>query len=217
MRGRNVLGRSLLENYHNGNVTPEQLEEIRSKGRFGDSELRVIDNELQHVNPEEASLLDTWGAEAEPIVNALSAKTTNPETGLTENPWWWIPIIIGGAAVVNEVVDYYEEEIIPGIAQGGANYAGDLVDQAQAGGTAVTGGGGGIVDPPFSDTEAPQNEMTPYVAPYESAKHQDHNFYPERPMLGGNLLETIGSSYLPRQRQKSKPRMPGQTSGAYSF
>ena len=70
---------------------------IASKGRFGDSELREVDGEISHVNPVEANLIDSLGKNGEEIVKEIGAGTINPETGLRE---YAILPILGAAAAV---------------------------------------------------------------------------------------------------------------------
>ena len=57
---------------------------VASKGRFGDSELREVDGEISHVNPVEANLIDLLGKNGEEIVKEIGSGTINPETGLDE-------------------------------------------------------------------------------------------------------------------------------------
>tara|TARA_R100001594_G_scaffold37556_4_gene67975 strand:+ start:6409 stop:7200 length:792 start_codon:yes stop_codon:yes gene_type:complete len=71
---------------------------VASKGRFGDSELREVDGEISHVNPIEANLIDSLGKNGEEIVKEIGAGTINPETGLREYPIPWLAL--GAGAVV---------------------------------------------------------------------------------------------------------------------
>ena len=57
---------------------------IASKGRGGDSELRSVFGEVSHVNPIEVNLIDSLGRSGEEIVNQIGSGTINPETGLRE-------------------------------------------------------------------------------------------------------------------------------------
>jgi|TARA_R100001086_G_scaffold120871_2_gene62233 hypothetical protein len=60
---------------------------LKTKGRYGDTELRYVDGELAHVNKDEASILDKYGLDAEEVVKEYGSGTINPETGLKEyNP-----------------------------------------------------------------------------------------------------------------------------------
>ncbi len=58
-----------------------------SLGRFGDTELRVVNNELSHVNAVEADIIDNYGNVGEEFVQNAGSGTINPDTGLKEN-WW---------------------------------------------------------------------------------------------------------------------------------
>jgi hypothetical protein len=78
---QNTLGRSLYNNWA----------DVASKGRFGDTKIRMLQGKPQHVNPVEANLIDIYGQQGEDLVNRLGSKTINPETGLEENfPWGWL-------------------------------------------------------------------------------------------------------------------------------
>ena len=59
-----------------------------SLGRFGDTELRFVNNELSHVNAVEADIIDNYGNVGEEFVQNAGSGTINPETGLREYPWW---------------------------------------------------------------------------------------------------------------------------------
>ena len=58
--------------------------DLASKGRNGDTEIRKVDNKPAHVNTFEAYLLDNYGDIGEGIVKAIGSGNTNPETGLKE-------------------------------------------------------------------------------------------------------------------------------------
>ena len=58
-----------------------------SLGRFGDTELRVVNNELSHVNAVEADIIDNYGSIGEEFVQNSGSGTIYPDTGLKEN-WW---------------------------------------------------------------------------------------------------------------------------------
>ena len=67
---------------------------LANKGRFGDTEIRNIDNKPAHVNAWEASVLDSYGKSGEGIVKSVGSGTINPSTGLREygplDDWgWW--------------------------------------------------------------------------------------------------------------------------------
>tara|TARA_R100000152_G_C6769441_1_gene195270 strand:+ start:156 stop:1133 length:978 start_codon:yes stop_codon:yes gene_type:complete len=60
------------------------LDNIKSKGRHGDTELRIVDNEVSHVNKDEAYLIDNYGLLGEVVTQEIGAGTINPNTGLRE-------------------------------------------------------------------------------------------------------------------------------------
>lgn len=60
------------------------LLELSRQGRYGDSTLRTINDELTHVNKWEATLIDKYGEKGKQLVNALGSSTINPNTGLKE-------------------------------------------------------------------------------------------------------------------------------------
>ena len=67
------------------------IKDLERKGRFGDTKIRHIDGELQHVNKQEASWIDNYGLLGAEMTKAQGSQTTNPETGLKENfaiPAW---------------------------------------------------------------------------------------------------------------------------------
>lgn len=66
-------------------LNPSKYNEVASKGRFGDSELRMIQGTPQHVNEFEADIIDEFGEQGENFVDSIGSGTTNPETGLEEN------------------------------------------------------------------------------------------------------------------------------------
>jgi len=67
------------------------INDLANKGRLGDTKIRHIDGELQHVNKEEASWIDNYGLLGQEMTKAQGSQTINPETGLKENnPWWLI-------------------------------------------------------------------------------------------------------------------------------
>tara|TARA_B100001939_G_C16851732_1_gene577786 strand:+ start:302 stop:985 length:684 start_codon:yes stop_codon:yes gene_type:complete len=57
---------------------------LKTKGRYGDTELRYVDGELAHVNKQEADILDKYGLDGEEVVKEYGSGTINPETGLKE-------------------------------------------------------------------------------------------------------------------------------------
>ena len=60
------------------------LDNIKSKGRYGDTELRIVDNEVSHVNKDEAYLIDNYGLLGQVITQGTGSGTINPSTGLRE-------------------------------------------------------------------------------------------------------------------------------------
>ena len=65
-----------------------KLNSLANKGRYGDTTLRKVDNELAHVNELEARLIDSYGSDGEKIVKDIGSGTINPETGLKEYHYW---------------------------------------------------------------------------------------------------------------------------------
>ena len=60
------------------------LDNIKSKGRHGDTELRIVNNEVSHVNKDEAYLIDNYGLLGEVVAQSTGSGTINPSTGLRE-------------------------------------------------------------------------------------------------------------------------------------
>lgn len=60
------------------------LSELANKGRGGDTELRIVDGELSHVNTDEAAAIDMYGSVGEDVVKVVGSGTINPSTGLKE-------------------------------------------------------------------------------------------------------------------------------------
>ena len=64
---------------------------LANNGRNGDTDLRVVSNQLSHVNPGEAQAIDKYGRAGEIAVQNMGAGTINPITGLPEyhsGKWW---------------------------------------------------------------------------------------------------------------------------------
>ena len=84
------------------------LSDLANKGRFGDTEIRIIDNDYAHVNKEEAVVIDEYGDMGKQWVKDAGAGTINPETGKKEYP---LPMaIMAGAAafgVLNQAIGMY--------------------------------------------------------------------------------------------------------------
>lgn len=64
-----------------------ETRKLASKGRYGDTKIREIDEAPAHVNAYEAYLLDRYGNAGEEAVKNIGAGTTNPETGMKEYHW----------------------------------------------------------------------------------------------------------------------------------
>ena len=60
------------------------MNSLASKGRFGDTKIRIVDNEPAHVNALEASLIDSYGKAGEEFTKAVGSGTINPITGKKE-------------------------------------------------------------------------------------------------------------------------------------
>lgn len=58
--------------------------EIAKQGRYGDTELRIVDGQPSHVNTSEARDIDLLGKYGEMKTQLLGSDTTNPSTGLPE-------------------------------------------------------------------------------------------------------------------------------------
>ena len=57
---------------------------LKDKGRFGDTEIRVVNGEKAHVNSTEAKIIDRFGKKGQELVASIGSGTINPETGLRE-------------------------------------------------------------------------------------------------------------------------------------
>ena len=64
------------------------LLDIAMQGRNGDTDIRVVNNEVAHVNPMEAQIIDQYGSAGEQIVSNIGSGTINPYTGLREYFRW---------------------------------------------------------------------------------------------------------------------------------
>jgi len=104
---------------------PQQIENLSSRGRNGDTM-------LMHVNPEEFQGLSTL----------LGPTTTNPDTGLPEAFAWWLPLI--GAAIGGITTKSWEGAALGGLA--GLGGAGMM----SLGGASTAAGGLGSTWGPFS-------------------------------------------------------------------
>tara|TARA_Y100001934_G_C12202409_1_gene701897 strand:- start:62 stop:808 length:747 start_codon:yes stop_codon:yes gene_type:complete len=128
-------------------LNPSKYNEVASKGRFGDSELRMIQGTPQHVNKFEADIIDEFGKQGEDFVDSIGSGTTNPETGLEENFLFGLGtlvsslIVAGTAGVGNYLYNEYQkgqeaEEEAENIVESGLQ---DLGKQSQE----YLGGSGG--------------------------------------------------------------------------
>ena len=72
------------------------IDKIAEQGRGGDTELRIVDGEVSHVNKEEAQVIDKFGPIGQMAVRQIGAGTINPTTGLRE----YIPTGVGPIVVM---------------------------------------------------------------------------------------------------------------------
>tara|TARA_R110002020_G_scaffold114778_8_gene264099 strand:+ start:6197 stop:7060 length:864 start_codon:yes stop_codon:yes gene_type:complete len=103
-----------------------ETRKLASKGRFGDTEIREVDNAPAHVNAYEAYLLDNHGNAGEEVVKDIGAGTTNPQTGMKEYHWkLQDPLNMHHNREIwgNKAVDYLygenNENLAPGMAGSG--------------------------------------------------------------------------------------------------
>jgi hypothetical protein len=71
------------------------LSELANKGRYGDTEVRIIDNDYAHVNKAESIVIDEYGDKGINWVKNAGAGTINPETGKKEH---FLPALWAAAA-----------------------------------------------------------------------------------------------------------------------
>ena len=76
-------------------------ENLAKKGRGGDTEIRIVDKELSHVNAFEAYVLDNYDQEGEAFVKEHGSGTINPETGLRE---YIAPLVIAGGVMAAQTL-----------------------------------------------------------------------------------------------------------------
>ena len=87
--------------YNKQTMGNNHLSSLAAKGRYGDTEIaKTSKGELWHVNPEEKSMMNMYGAEGERMVDAIGSGTTNPQTGLEEKWLQFIPLIAAGASAI---------------------------------------------------------------------------------------------------------------------
>ena len=111
---------------------PQQIENLASKGRHGDTM-------LMHVNPDELKGLSSL----------LGPTTTNPDTGLPEAFLWWLPLI--GAALGGIATGSWKGAALGGLAGLGGAFAAPALGlgggaagaASQAAAAAGAAGGGG--------------------------------------------------------------------------
>ena len=92
--------------YNKQTMGNNHLSSLAAKGRFGDTEIaKTSKGELWHVNPQEKSMMDTYGMKGEKMVDAIGSGTKNPQTGLEEkfDPLTWMAIAAVGSAVIGAV------------------------------------------------------------------------------------------------------------------
>ena len=80
---------------------------VSSKGRLGDSELRVVDGQTSHVNPEEAAIIDRWGPLGERLVERVGSGNINPETGLPEYEIFSLAFVTAASAAIGAASSLY--------------------------------------------------------------------------------------------------------------
>ena len=90
-------------------IASNHLSDLANKGRFGDTEVRIIDNDYAHVNKEEAVVIDEYGDMGKQWVKDVGAGTINPETGKKEYVFPWMAVMAGSAAlgVINQGIGMY--------------------------------------------------------------------------------------------------------------
>ena len=78
------------------------LSELANKGRYGDTEVRIIDNDYAHVNKAESIVIDEYGDKGINWVKNAGAGTINPETGKKEYP---LPMILMAGAAIGGLIN----------------------------------------------------------------------------------------------------------------
>ena len=89
-------------------IANNHLSELANKGRYGDTEVRIIDNDYAHVNKAESIVIDEYGDKGINWVKNAGAGTINPETGKKEHFW---PAVMGIAAIgglINQGIGMYK-------------------------------------------------------------------------------------------------------------
>jgi len=90
-------------------IANNHLSELANKGRYGDTEVRIIDNDYAHVNKAEAVVIDEYGDKGINWVKNAGAGTINPETGKKEYPLPFMAIMAGAAigGLINQGIGMY--------------------------------------------------------------------------------------------------------------
>ena len=90
-------------------IANNHLSELANKGRFGDTEVRIIDNDYAHVNKAESIVIDEYGDKGINWVKNAGAGTINPETGKKEYPLPFMAIMAGAAigGLINQGIGMY--------------------------------------------------------------------------------------------------------------
>ena len=88
-------------------IANNHLSELANKGRYGDTEVRIIDNDYAHVNKAESIVIDEYGDKGINWVKNAGAGIINPETGKKAHFW---PAVMGIAAIgglINQGIGMY--------------------------------------------------------------------------------------------------------------
>ena len=83
------------------------LSELANKGRYGDTEVRIIDNDYAHVNKAESVVIDEYGNKGINWVKQSGSNTINPETGKKEHFWPAVMGVPAAAGVLNQGIGMY--------------------------------------------------------------------------------------------------------------
>jgi hypothetical protein len=83
-------------------IANNHLSDLANKGRFGDTEVRIIDNDYAHVNKAESIVIDEYGDKGINWVKNAGAGTINPETGKKEYP---LPMMIMAGAAIGGLIN----------------------------------------------------------------------------------------------------------------
>tara|TARA_R110000787_G_scaffold112329_4_gene221257 strand:- start:1 stop:831 length:831 start_codon:yes stop_codon:yes gene_type:complete len=84
------------------------LSELANKGRYGDTEVRIIDNDYAHVNKAESIVIDEYGDKGINWVKNAGSGTINPETGKKEyNPFMAVMAAAAIGGLINQGIGMY--------------------------------------------------------------------------------------------------------------